>query len=163
MDRQEYSEITTQERLEYNTALLEGGQEIPEDIPREELPTVFQDRQTSLWYRYNEELKVYDPLLDLPKDEELQIGKYSTERRDYLREKKYPMFVELLLKGELNKHCNEIRQECIEMEQRLMKEMAVSEGLNSELQSRSWLEYAQGMNNLQQRVTEIVMNELIYN
>ncbi|MBQ1389558.1 MAG: hypothetical protein IIY78_08015 [Clostridia bacterium] len=84
MNRQEYSEMTTQERLEYNMELLEDGQEIPEDIPREELPTVFQDRQTSLWYRYNEELKVYDPLLNLPKDEELQIGKYSTERRDYL-------------------------------------------------------------------------------
>ena len=84
MNRQEYSEMTTQERLEYNMELLEDGQEIPGDIPREELPTVFQDRQTSLWYRYNEELKVYDPLLNLPKDEELQIGKYSTERRDYL-------------------------------------------------------------------------------
>ncbi|MBQ1389557.1 MAG: TnpV protein [Clostridia bacterium] len=73
------------------------------------------------------------------------------------------MFVDLLMNGELNKHCNAIRQECIAMEQQLMKQMAINEGLNSELQSKSWLEYAQGMNNLQQRVTEIVMSELVYN
>ena len=163
MTTQEYNEMTTQERLEYNTALLEDGQEIAEDIPREELPTVFQDRQTNLWYQYNEELKVYDPLLRLPEDEPLQIGKYAADRKEYLREQKYPMFVELLLKGELNKHCNAIRQECIAMEQQLMKQMAAAEGLNSELQSRSWTEYVQGMNNLKQRVTEIVMSELVYN
>ncbi len=163
MNRQEYNEMTTQERLEYNTALLEDGQEIAEDIPREELPTVFQDRQTNLWYQYNEELQVYDPMFHVPEDEKLQAGRYSMIRKDFLKEKKYPMYVSLLLKGELNRHCNELQKECIEMEMRLMKEMAAAEGLNSELQRTDWWKYAQGMQSLSARVQEIVMSELVYN
>ena len=68
----------------------------------------------------------------------------------------------MLLSETLWKHLAEIDEECNEMMDRLVRQMAKSEGVTEQLKSDDWLLWIQKMNGIRSRAEEIVLHDLIY-
>ena len=66
------------------------------------------------------------------------------------------------LEATLWKHLAEIDEECNEMMDRLVGQMAKSEGVTEQLKSNDWLCWLQKMNSIRSRAEEIVLHDLIY-
>ncbi|MEE1172047.1 MAG: TnpV protein, partial [Ruminococcus sp.] len=68
----------------------------------------------------------------------------------------------LLTKGKLTEHLAETEQRALEMEKRLLKQMAAQEGVTEKLKAADPLKWTRQMNNLRHSVQEIVQAEVIY-
>ena len=64
--------------------------------------------------------------------------------------------------GNLNSYIADIDQQSEEMFSRLVKQMADLESITEQLNVENQLEWVQRMNNIRNRVTEIVHSELIF-
>lgn len=103
------------------------------------------------------------PNLILPPEEaNITLGKWGMLHKDYLMKHKKVLFTMLLTQGKLYQHCAEIEKQASIMFDTLVEQMRVSEDATEELKEHNQLEWIQKMNNIQQRTTEIVCNELIY-
>lgn len=102
------------------------------------------------------------PNLILPRRKNLTLGRYAHMRKNFLKENYKIVYINLLTSCELDEHLSEIEQRANEMEEQLMLKMAAQEGLTEELKANDQMAWVQGMNNLRQRVQEIVLNEVIY-
>ena len=101
-------------------------------------------------------------LPDLEAPEAPRIGKYGLLRHQYLRTHKRAILTGLLISGKLNAHLTEIDREATETEQRLIARIAAFEGVTESLKRRDQMAWVGVMNNIRERVEEIVLNELIY-
>ena len=103
------------------------------------------------------------PNLALPPEEaNIKLGKWGMLHKDYLEKHNRVFFNLLLTQGKLYQHCAEIENQAKAMFDTLVEQMRVSEDATEELKEHNQLEWIQKMNNIQQRATEIVCNELIY-
>ena len=68
----------------------------------------------------------------------------------------------MVIFSSLDKHLIDIDTEAFDLEEKLIKEMCIQEGVNNELKSRDWEEYIGKYNNIRNRAKETVRNELIY-
>ena len=103
------------------------------------------------------------PNLILPSEEtDIILGKWGMLHKEYLQKHKKALFATLLTQGKLYQHCAEIENQAKAMFDTLVEQMRVSEDATEELKEHNQLEWIQKMNNIQQRATEIVCNELIY-
>ncbi len=101
-------------------------------------------------------------LPDLKAPEAPRIGKYGLLRHRYLRAHKRAIFTGLQMSGKLNAHLEQIDREATEMEQRLIARIAASEGVTESLKRRDQMAWVGAMNNIRDRVEEIVTNEIIH-
>ena len=90
------------------------------------------------------------------------IGKYGHMRRQYLKEQHPIIFSELLLSEQLYPHLVEIDRACHGRMELLTRQIAVQEGVNEALKATDQMEWVRRMNSIQNRVEEIVLNELVY-
>ena len=103
------------------------------------------------------------PNLKLPHEEsDIRLGKWGMIYKDYLRKHKKTVFSTLLAEGNLYQHCAEVEKQADEMYSLLIKQMKESEGVTEQLKETNQMEWVQLMNNIRERVTEIVNRELIY-
>lgn len=91
------------------------------------------------------------------------IGIWGLRRRNYLQKHHNGIYTGLLLSGKLNAHLEEIDRAANEMFDLLVKQYAAREGVTEELKARNQIEWAQRMNNIRERVEEIINTELICN
>ena len=91
-----------------------------------------------------------------------RIGVWGERRRKYLREHRKALYTGMLLSGELNGHLEEIDRQAEAMFSQLVKQMADTEGITEQLKAENQLLWVQRMNNVRERVAEIVAAELIY-
>ncbi len=101
-------------------------------------------------------------LPDLEAPEAPRIGKYGRLRHQYLRTNKRAILTGLQMSGKMNAHLEQIDREAIEMEQRLIIWIAASEGVTESLKRRDQMAWVGAMNNIRDRVEEIVTNEIIH-
>ena len=87
---------------------------------------------------------------------------YGKQRERFLIENRPELYEEMVIFSSLDKHLIDIDTEAFALEEKLIKEMCVREGVNNELKSRDWEEYIGKYNNIRNRVRETVRNELIY-
>ena len=66
-----------------------------------------------------------------------------------------------LTSGNLNSYLANIDQQAEEMFSRLVKELATREGITEKLKLENQMEWVQRINNIRNRVMEIVNNDLI--
>lgn len=99
---------------------------------------------------------------DLETPEAPRIGKYGTMRHQYLRNHHRGIFDGMLLNGTLNAHLEEIDRQANEMMERLTTQMAQREGVTEALKADDQMAWVAAMNNIKNRVEEIVLHELIY-
>ena len=99
---------------------------------------------------------------DLEVPEAPRIGKYGTMRHKYLRSHHRGIFDGMLLKGTLNAHLEEIDRQANEMMERLIAQMAQTEGVNEALKTRDQMAWVRDMNSIKNRAEEIVLHDLVY-
>ncbi len=90
------------------------------------------------------------------------IGVWGAMRRDYLKQHRQNVYNELLFSGKLNDHLADIEEQAQDMMWMLTKQMAKAEGMTENLKRRDPMAWVGAMNNIQNRVREMVNQELIY-
>ena len=102
------------------------------------------------------------PCLTLPAEEEQPVGIWGQRHGRFLKEHHRILYYNLLTDGKLNRYLADVDRQAEELFSRLVKQMAVREGVTEELKAREQMVWVGRMNNIRNRATEIVNNELIY-
>lgn len=102
------------------------------------------------------------PNIALPEQKEKHIGVWGQRRLRYLKQNRKILYTNLLISGKLNEHLAEIDKQAECMFFRLVKQMAECEGITEQLKVDNQMEWVGRMNNIRNRVTEIVNTNLIY-
>lgn len=90
-----------------------------------------------------------------------QIGIWGQRRLQYLRTNKRVLYATMLMGDTLNNHLEEVNKSAEEMFDLLIVQMKAQENITEELKAKNQLEWVQRMNNIRNRVSEIVCKELI--
>ena len=109
---------------------------------------------------YHQEGDYFLPNLAVP--ESVPVGVWGQRRRRYLREHRKALYNALLLSGKLDSHLADINQQAEDMFSQLVKQMAEQEGITEQLKAKNQMEWVGQMNNIRNRVEEIICNELIF-
>ncbi|MBQ7670185.1 MAG: TnpV protein [Clostridia bacterium] len=101
----------------------------------------------------------YLPMIKAPETPE--IGIWGQRYLRYLRENKKAIYTTLFVSGKLCDNAVEIDRIADELYNRLIREIAVREGVTEELKARDQIAWTGAMNNIAERAREIVMSEVI--
>lgn len=105
----------------------------------------------------------YIPNLILPSEKEkAQIGVWGVRHERYIRDKHKVFYINLLTSGKLNSYLFEVDTRANLLFLRLINEFSQSEKVTEELKEKSSMEWVCMMNNIRNRVTEIILSEVIY-
>ena len=94
--------------------------------------------------------------------EEMPIGIWGKRHLNYIRQHNKPLYLELALSGELNTYLADVDARAEDLFLRAVKEMAARDGVTEKLKAEDQMAWVQRMNNLRERATEIVNQELIF-
>ena len=109
---------------------------------------------------YRQEGDYLLPNLEPP--ESPQIGTWGQRRLKYLRENTEALYMTMLMSGTLKEHLEEVDRFAEEMFNRLVKQLKNQERITEALKATNQMEWVRRMNNIRNRVEEIVYQELIY-
>lgn len=115
------------------------------------------DESNGFWYERDGDY--YIPCLKLP---EINIGIWGERYLTYIREHKKLLHTKLVVNGTLYTYLAEINQRAEEMFSEQVNQMKTREGITEQLKAENQLEWVRRMNNIRQRVNEIIYKELIY-
>ena len=102
------------------------------------------------------------PNLILPPEEaKITLGKWGMLHKDYLMKNKKVLFNLLLIQGKLYQHCVEVEKQARDMFDALVEQMKEHEDVTEQLKEENQMLWVQKMNNIRNRVTVTVKNELI--
>lgn len=105
----------------------------------------------------------YLPNLKLPEEEKrAKIGVWGMRHKRFLKENHRVLYANLMTSGKLVAYLDDIEQQATAMFLRLVKELAEKENVTEELKATDQMLWVQKMNNIRNRVTEIVNAEIIY-
>lgn len=104
----------------------------------------------------------YLPNLLPAEQEEAEIGVWGQRHLRYIKQNRKVLYANLLTSGKLNSHLAEIDKQAEDMFFRLVKQMAEREGVTEQLKADNQMEWIGRMNNIRNRVMEIVNAELIF-
>ena len=96
------------------------------------------------------------------KDNLKDVGIWGQRHYQYLKERKPNVIGVMRLNGSLNAYLQQVNEQADEMCYRLVKQMAKDEGVTEELKRRDQLAWVGRMNNIRDRVNEIVLSEVIF-
>ena len=102
------------------------------------------------------------PNLTLPPEEERPIGVWAHHRRQYLKQHHKILYYNLLTSGKLHSHLADVEEEAQLLFLRLVKECAEKEGVTEQLKVKNPMEWVRRMNNIRERVNEVVNAEMIF-
>ena len=95
-------------------------------------------------------------------EEDQPIGVWGQRHLRYLKEHHRVLYANLLTSGELNAYLADIDRQAEELFLRLVKQMAVAEGITETLKASDQMEWVRRMNNVRSRAFEIVEADIIY-
>lgn len=104
----------------------------------------------------------YLPNLTLPPEEECLIGVWAHRRRRYLKQHHKILYYNLLTSGKLHSHLANVEEEAQLLFLRLVKKYAEKEGVTQQLKAKKPMEWVSRMNNIRERVNEVVNAEMIF-
>lgn len=105
--------------------------------------------------------EIYLSLIAVP-EEKRDIGFYVSIHRNYLKDYKGGLYSYLTLTGKLCTYLADLNMQCVERRDFLMNQIMEQEGITKELKSRDQMEWIRRVNNVKNRVDEIILNELVY-
>lgn len=127
----------------------------------ENLNKEFYDEGNGLWY----ELKgdYYYPMISIPKQEKIIIGKYGRLRLNYIKNYKQILYIELMMTGTLTKYLAEIDKIANKRVNEIINRLAKKENIPIHYDGKmNQLEWVGLMNNYKHCAEEIIFKELIY-
>lgn len=101
------------------------------------------------------------PDLKLPEQPKVEIGIWGKRHLGYLKSHHPIIYTNLLTSCKLTTYLADIDEEANEMFDRLVKHFAKQEGVTEQLKADNQMLWVRKMNNIRNRATEIVNNELI--
>ena len=121
---------------------------------------VIYDEKNGLWYELQGDY--YIPCLKLPEEEQQPIGVWGQRHLRYIKQNRKVLYLNLLTSGKLNGYLADIDSQAEEMFSQLLKQMAEREGVTEQLKADNQMEWVARMNNIRQRATEVVNEEIVY-
>ena len=116
---------------------------------------------TNITYRQVGDFNI--PNLILPPEEaNITLGKWGMLHKDYLFNHKKVLFTTLLAQGKLYQHCAEVEKQAQDIFDALVEQMKTAEGVTEHLKEENQMEWIGRMNNICNRATGIVTNDIIY-
>ena len=103
------------------------------------------------------------PCLTLPEEEQRFIGVWGQRHLRYLKEYSRSVYLNLLTSGRLNDYLADIEEQAQKHFERIVEQMAESEGITEQLKATDQVAWVVEMNNIWSRAREVVNAELIYN
>ena len=103
------------------------------------------------------------PCLTLPEEEQRFICVWGQRHLRYLKEYRRGVYLNLLTSGRLNDYLADIEEQAQERFERVVEQMAESEGITKRLKATDQVAWVGEMNNIWSRARAVVNAELIYN
>ena len=103
------------------------------------------------------------PCLTLTEEEQRFIGVWGQRHLRYLKEYRRSVYLNLLTSGRLNSYLADIEEQAQERFERIVEQMAESEGITEQLKATHQVAWVGEMNNIWSRAREVVNAKLIYN
>ena len=102
------------------------------------------------------------PDLTLPPEEKRPIGVWGQRRLRYLKQHHKILYYNLLTSGKLYCHLADVEEEAQTLFLRLVKKYAGKEGVTEQLKAENPMKWVRMMNNIRERVNEVVNAEMIF-
>ncbi len=102
------------------------------------------------------------PDLKLPEQKNVKIGIFGQRHKNFLLKHHKIRYYNLLTNCKLTEYLADIDNRANEIFTHLVKQMAENENFTEQLKAENPILWIQGMNNIRNRATEIVNNEIIY-
>ena len=96
------------------------------------------------------------------KDNLKGVGILGQRHYQYLKENRPTTVNVMRMNGTLNSYLREVNEQAEEMTFQLVRQLAKQEGITEELKRRDQMAWVSTMNNIRDRVNEIVLNEVIF-
>ena len=96
------------------------------------------------------------PNLILPSKEERPIGVWGQRRLRYLKHHHKILYYNLLTSGKLHSHLADVEEEAQSLFYRLVNEYAEREGVTEQLKTENPMEWVSRLNNIRNRVTQVI-------
>ena len=109
---------------------------------------------------YRQEGDYLLPNIEAPKSPQISI--WGQRRLQYLRANKRVLYTTMLMGDTLKAHLEEVDKSAEEMFDQLTVQLKAQEGVTEELKAKNQMEWVRRMNNIRNRVSEIVNQKLIY-
>ena len=103
----------------------------------------------------------YIPNLTVPDDKVYNIGKYGRMHAKFIKENRPCFYSMKMMDGTWLAYLEEIDTSAKEMVDRLIKDMAVKQGITEELKAKDQMAWVCAMNNIRHSAEEIVLQEFI--
>ena len=125
-----------------------------------ELAKNYTDDQTGISYKlvgdyYLPDLIVSDVSIET-------IGRFGRERLKYLKNHRRLLYINLITSGKLNDHLIETDETANDRIEYISRQIAKCEGVTEKLKAENTLLWVKMMNNIRNRATETIRNDLIY-
>ena len=101
-------------------------------------------------------------LLPAEEEKEANIGVWAMQHKRYLKQHHKVLYYNLLTSGKLNSYLADIEQQAQNLFSRLVKDLAEKENVTEELKATNMMLWVRNMNNICNRATEIVNEQVIY-
>ena len=95
-------------------------------------------------------------------EEKATYGKYGMMRKKYLKEHKSGTYTYLLLTARLDSYLADLNEQAQERYELIEAQIRSAEGVTEELKACNPMEWVRQCNNVENRVQEIVLSELVY-
>lgn len=92
-----------------------------------------------------------------------RVGVWGQRHYAYLKKHSPTVINVMRMNGTLEQYLKDIDKDAKEMFNKLVKQLADSEGITEELKSANEIDWIHSMNSIRNRAEEIVLSEMIYN
>ena len=96
------------------------------------------------------------------KDNLKNVGLWGQLHYQYIKETRPSLIGVMRMNGELNSYLQDVNEQADEMNYQLIGEIAKREGVTEKLKAENQMAWVGAMNNIRDRVREIVLKEVIY-
>ena len=119
------------------------------------------DENNGLWYEFQGDY--YIPCLKLPDEEQVEVGIWGMRHLEYIKHHRKGFYTSLVIGCELNRYLADVNRQAEGMFNTLISQYKTAEGITEQLKAENQMRWVQKMNNIRQRATEVVNEELIHN
>jgi len=102
------------------------------------------------------------PNLTLPDENQRQIGVWGARHKRYLKSNRRVLYYNLLTSGKLDNYLTDVEKRAQTLFEKTVKSLAEQEQVTEKLKATDMMLWVQKMNNIRNRATEIVNEQVIY-
>lgn len=103
------------------------------------------------------------PNLTLQDEKQYSIGVWGMRHKRYLKQHHKAIYYNLLTAGKLNSYLADIDKRARLLFEKMAKSLTEKENVTEKLKAENAMLWVQKMNNIRNRATEIVNNQIIFN